>query len=218
MRHGPAAWCWGRPSLSDKGAVCLHPRCPGSESLGRCQALSIAPLPPPSSMKCLGVDGSGGGWAALVSLWEPGWLPTGDKHGGGARARPPPRSAWPGSQWAADVRPGCGQPSEAGAQLALGPGSRVTDWMCSGVCGSPMFCRRASRLARGLGRGVRRGHGEVPPCPHLIQRSPWIRFLIVIQCQLFGGSGKRFLLLEKCSRASEKRTTALCLPSTVCRA
>lgn len=104
----------------------------------------------------------------------------------------PPRSAWPGSQWAADVRPGCGQPSEAGAQLALGPGSRVTDWMCSGVCGSPMFCRRASRLARGLGRGVRRGHGEVPPCPHLIQRSPWIRFLIVIQCQLFGGQGKGF--------------------------
>lgn len=77
MRHGPAAWRWGRLSLSDKGAVCLHPRCPGSESLGRCQALSFPPLPPPSSMKCLGVDGSGGGWAALVSLWEPGWLPTG---------------------------------------------------------------------------------------------------------------------------------------------
>lgn len=88
MRHGPAAWRWGRPSLSDKGAVCLHPRCPGSESLGRCQALRIPRLPPPSSMKCLGVDGSGGGWAALVSLWEPGWLPTGDKHGGGARAGP----------------------------------------------------------------------------------------------------------------------------------
>lgn len=187
--------------------------------LGEVPGSPHPPLPPPSSMKCLGVDGSGGGWAALVSLWEPGWLPTGGAsmvvglgHG------QPPRSAWPGSQWAADVRPGCGQPSEAGAQLALGPRSRVADWMCSGVCGSPMFCRRASRLARGLGRGVRRGHGEVPPCPHLIQRSPWIRFLIVIQCQLFGGSGKRFLLLEKCLRASETRTTALCLPSTVCRA
>lgn len=180
-----------------------------------------SPHPPPPAPQQHEVPRSGRkrrGWAALVSLWEPGWLPTGDKHGGGARARPPPRSAWRGSQWAADVRPGCGQPSEAGAQLALGPRSRVADWMCSGVCGSPMFCRRASRLARGLGRGVRRGHGEVPPCPHLIQRSPWIRFLIVIQCQLFGGSGKRFLLLEKCLRASEKRTTALCLPSTVCRA
>lgn len=62
--------------------------------LGEVPGSPHPPLPPPGSMKCLGVDGSGGGWAALVSLWEPGWLPTGGQ-------------AWWGSGTASlPVRPG----------------------------------------------------------------------------------------------------------------
>lgn len=109
--------------------------------------------PTPVNMKCFGVHGSGGGWAA-PGVTVGTWLASdgGTSMVAGLRHGRPPSSAWPGSQWTADARRGCGL--EQGSHLRQEPSrprGQGPGWRTECAVGSvgPPLCRRASRRGRG---------------------------------------------------------------------